>query len=376
MTTNFPTSLDALTNPTGASSLTSPDHAGQHADANDAIEALEAKVGVNGSAVTTSLDYKITNGIMSSLNVDSGTLVVDAINNRVGVGTASPSQTLDVNGNARISGNTTTVGNLTVNGNILADAGTVKARVISGWDAIALEGRYGGSMGYTTFLNPGPLTTDRYIAFPNTDGTAITTGNLSDITSTGTLSSLTVTGDVVIDSATLRVDSTNNRVGVNNATPQYALDTVGTTRSTDYYVGSGTKSLPRGIIDYKTSSTSDAAILTEKVILTSTTFTAVAGRIYRITCYEPQISTPATSGAFIVGRIRVSGLTGTVLNSSIAQNPAVASGVNFTMTTSWVGTLTAGSQYIVYTLAASATSNATRSSTGIAYLSVEDLGTV
>jgi microcystin-dependent protein len=58
--TNFPTSLDTLTNPTSGSALNSPDHAGQHADANDAIEALEAKVGVNGSAVTTSLDYKVS----------------------------------------------------------------------------------------------------------------------------------------------------------------------------------------------------------------------------------------------------------------------------------------------------------------------------
>ncbi len=60
MATSFPTSLDTLTNPTGSNTLNSPSHAGQHADANDAIEALQAKVGVNGSAVTTSLDYKVT----------------------------------------------------------------------------------------------------------------------------------------------------------------------------------------------------------------------------------------------------------------------------------------------------------------------------
>jgi hypothetical protein len=64
MATSFPTGLDALTNPTGSSALTSPDHAGQHADANDAIESLQAKVGVNGSAVTSSLDYKITNNVV------------------------------------------------------------------------------------------------------------------------------------------------------------------------------------------------------------------------------------------------------------------------------------------------------------------------
>lgn len=64
MATSFPTGLDALTNPISSNGLNSPDHAGQHADANDAIEALEAKVGVNGSAVTTSLDYKITNNVV------------------------------------------------------------------------------------------------------------------------------------------------------------------------------------------------------------------------------------------------------------------------------------------------------------------------
>ena len=67
MATNFPTSLDALTNPTATDALTSPSHADQHADANDAIEALQAKVGVNGSAVTTSLDYKVSKPLNSDV---------------------------------------------------------------------------------------------------------------------------------------------------------------------------------------------------------------------------------------------------------------------------------------------------------------------
>ena len=59
---NFPTSLDSLTNPTSTDNLnavTVP-HATQHADVNDIVEALEAKVGVNSSAVTTSHDYKLS----------------------------------------------------------------------------------------------------------------------------------------------------------------------------------------------------------------------------------------------------------------------------------------------------------------------------
>jgi hypothetical protein len=73
MATNFPTSLDALTNPSGTDSMSSPSHAGQHADANDAIEALEAKVGVNGSAVTTSHEYRINSIEELNTNAQVGT---------------------------------------------------------------------------------------------------------------------------------------------------------------------------------------------------------------------------------------------------------------------------------------------------------------
>jgi hypothetical protein len=62
MATNFPTSLDTFTNPTSSdamNSVTVP-HATQHANLNDAVEALEAKVGVDGSAVVTSLEYRVT----------------------------------------------------------------------------------------------------------------------------------------------------------------------------------------------------------------------------------------------------------------------------------------------------------------------------
>lgn len=45
MSINFPGTIDVFTNPSGTSTLDSPDHAGQHSDANDAIEALEAAVG-------------------------------------------------------------------------------------------------------------------------------------------------------------------------------------------------------------------------------------------------------------------------------------------------------------------------------------------
>jgi hypothetical protein len=106
MASTFPTSLDNFTNPTVSDYLnsTTVPHATQHADLNDAVEALEAKVGVDGSAVTSSHDYILTNGVLPTLNVDSGVLVVDDTNNRVGVNDATPSYALDVTGDINATG--------------------------------------------------------------------------------------------------------------------------------------------------------------------------------------------------------------------------------------------------------------------------------
>jgi hypothetical protein len=59
MATNFPTSLDTF--PSAATlatqTLATSPHSTLHGDLGDALAAVEAKVGVTGSAVTTSLDY-------------------------------------------------------------------------------------------------------------------------------------------------------------------------------------------------------------------------------------------------------------------------------------------------------------------------------
>ncbi|MGA0398305.1 MAG: hypothetical protein ACO3O3_14185, partial [Ilumatobacteraceae bacterium] len=54
-----PSSLDSFTNPVSSDTLSSPSHSAQHANANDAIEALQVKVGIDSSADTSSLEYRI-----------------------------------------------------------------------------------------------------------------------------------------------------------------------------------------------------------------------------------------------------------------------------------------------------------------------------
>jgi hypothetical protein len=59
MATNFPMSLDALLANQGLTDGVSIYTAAPHNNLMDAVDALQAKVGVNNSAVTTSLDYQV-----------------------------------------------------------------------------------------------------------------------------------------------------------------------------------------------------------------------------------------------------------------------------------------------------------------------------
>jgi hypothetical protein len=67
MASTFPTSKDSLLNPSSKDELVG--HAEQHANANDAIEALENVVGITNSTDSNSLTYKI-----NSLSASVGTL--------------------------------------------------------------------------------------------------------------------------------------------------------------------------------------------------------------------------------------------------------------------------------------------------------------
>ena len=60
MATSYPEALDNFTNPTGATSVAALSHAAQHAAANDAIEAIQLKLGINSSSDTESIDNILT----------------------------------------------------------------------------------------------------------------------------------------------------------------------------------------------------------------------------------------------------------------------------------------------------------------------------
>jgi hypothetical protein len=60
LATNYPGALDSFTNPTSTDTLNSPSHADQHADANDAIEAIQAELGTDPAGTESTVKARLT----------------------------------------------------------------------------------------------------------------------------------------------------------------------------------------------------------------------------------------------------------------------------------------------------------------------------
>jgi len=86
----------------------------------DFVSAVEAEA-------TLDLTGDVTIAAGKDLTVDTNTLHVDATNNRVGIGTTTPSQELDVSGDIRLSGEIEINGNLNHDGSNVGFYGTTPA---------------------------------------------------------------------------------------------------------------------------------------------------------------------------------------------------------------------------------------------------------
>jgi hypothetical protein len=103
MAITYPTTLDVFTNPVASDLLTSPDHATQHANINDAVEALEAKVAIGNTVLGTYTAYTPT---LTGITLGNGTITGQyaRVNNLVHVtGTLTLGSTSAVTGTATIS---------------------------------------------------------------------------------------------------------------------------------------------------------------------------------------------------------------------------------------------------------------------------------
>lgn len=170
------------------------------------------RVGINTATPTEALDVTGNAKVSGNLNVDTNTLVVLASSNRVGVNTTTPTEALDVNGNTRV------VGDLEVTGWVNSNVGVSAAQIT------------GNQIDIGYFDQVRFRSDDEQMGFDVTDEDGFTVTHLGEegITTTAiTANSMIVNGSLTVDSTTLKVNPSTNRVGINTATPTVALDVTG-----------------------------------------------------------------------------------------------------------------------------------------------------
>jgi len=194
----------------------------------DGVTSTTAELNILDGVTSTAAELNILDGVTSTateLNILDGVTATTAEINYVD-GVTSNVQT-QLNTKAPIAGatftGTTTIPTADING------GAIDGTVIGGSTAAA------GS--FTTLGASGAIT--------GTLGTAAQ-GN---ITSVGTLSALTVSGNLTVDTNSLKVDSSNNRVGILNASPDVTLD-IGTATDAVHMPTGTTAQRPTGAAGY------------------------------------------------------------------------------------------------------------------------------
>jgi hypothetical protein len=130
---------------------------------------------------------------------------------------------------------------------------------------------------------------------------------------------------------------------------------------------------PRGLISATGNLISSGSVSVETLSITSPSFTAVAGRYYRISYFEPAIQYVSGTVNFAILRIRLTNIAGTeqVFNEVKIGSASDNSGICQT-----VRALTAGSTVFVATFAPSGGGNLNcfRSATATPQLIIEDVG--
>lgn len=119
----FPTAIQSATDPISTDQVATFDHAGLETYQNDSIETLKTKIGVDGSAVTTSHDYKLgevittdkavgktatqtlTNKTLTAPKIANGGFIADANGNELIEGTTIASATNHIGTTNAATGN-------------------------------------------------------------------------------------------------------------------------------------------------------------------------------------------------------------------------------------------------------------------------------
>lgn len=199
-----------------------------------------------------------TTMLSGNLHVDTNALYVDGDNDKVGINTSTPSVALDVVGDIACTGDVSAGGDISSGGDLTV-TGSITNSVLTVDNSINCVGinktSPGCALDVVGDLNAtGNITGDSFLVVDTntlyvrsdthrigvgTSSPAMTMDIVGNTGITGTLQvsgnvtgstgTLLVASDVSVDSGVLKVDTTNNYVGVNKSTPTVPLDVVGNT---------------------------------------------------------------------------------------------------------------------------------------------------
>lgn len=154
-------------------------------------------------------------GAFSKLGLDTGT-VVDIPGDLDVTGDTTLDSTLDVTGNTNLSGTLDVLGNTDLNGSLDVALAAIFASTVTIVDDLAVDTD-------TLFVD----TLNDRVGI-NTASPSVELDVVGDVAISGTLTASTFAPtDLAVDTDLIKTDSANSRVGINNSTPTKTLDVTG-----------------------------------------------------------------------------------------------------------------------------------------------------
>jgi hypothetical protein len=353
-----------------------------------------ATINTNSATGSLSISADTGNAVADSaiiLNIDNTEKVRVLADGSVGIGTATPSATLDVVGGAEINGDLTVTGNTTL-GNAATDTVTITADVASNlipsadntydlgasgseWKDLYIDGTAnidalvadaatvitstggvltlqrddtaitsGETLGEIDFQAPNVsgggdaivvAATIKAVAGDTFDAAVNKTSLLFQTASSGAVATrmeIDGNGNVAVDTDTLFVDAVNDRVGINNASPSVALDVTGAATISGILTASSDVSIADKIIHTGDTNTAirfpAADTVTIETAGTERMRVSSAGTVLVATTSEPSTS---SAELFVNGDIAYEGrlLPNSASSNGTAASPTVMVGFDY-----------------------------------------------
>ena len=278
----------------------------------------------------SSTSANVLNVINANVNIDAGTLFVDAVNARVGINNTAPGVALRVTGAVDISSTANVQGNANVGGTL----GVVSLLTASGGLAVTGTSNVSSNLNVGTFgTTNGISIQNTAIVVGNTTSNALISGNLVSVSNTANLTSTTLTiGATTVNNSQVNVAlHTSGLFGVTNgSTINATFMVIGNTTSNAIVSGnlisvSNTANLTSTTLTIGTTTVNSSLVNAAAINVVNQTNT---GTLYVSTTANIAGLLNAAAGFVVTGTANIIGGGGATAVARFATGAFPASGVN------------------------------------------------